>query len=147
MLNRVMYASDSIRQTQEAMFKLNRILKEKPLPEAASPVLPRDGGIEFRDVTFAYPGMEYRHRNAVSNTRPWRRAPEAPGVLRGTGHRRKSRFRKALKSRGKLKRRVHVNMVLFRQNIYLTNILPYRGKTTGLCVCQKRISMKKPAEP
>lgn len=64
MINRIMYASDSIRQTEEAMFKLNRILDEKPLPEAASPKTPKNGSIELKDVTFAYPGTE---RFALSN--------------------------------------------------------------------------------
>lgn len=58
MINRIMYASDSIRQTEEAMFKLNRILAEQPLPEAASPKAPKGADIAFRDVTFTYPGME-----------------------------------------------------------------------------------------
>lgn len=58
MINRIMYASDSIRQTKEAMFKLNRILEEKPLPQAAFPKTPQGAGVEFRDVTFTYPGMD-----------------------------------------------------------------------------------------
>jgi len=58
MINRIMYASDSIRQTQEAMFKLNRILDEKPLSEAASPKMPTGADVEFKNVTFTYPGME-----------------------------------------------------------------------------------------
>jgi len=64
MINRIMYASDSIRQTQEAMFKLNRILDEKPLEEAASPKAPKGADIVFKDVTFTYPNME---KPALSN--------------------------------------------------------------------------------
>lgn len=58
MLNRIMYASDAVRQTEEAMFKLNRILEEKPLPKAAAPKTPQGAVVEFRDVSFTYPGME-----------------------------------------------------------------------------------------
>jgi ATP-binding cassette subfamily B protein len=70
MLNRVMYASDSIRQTQEAMFKLNRILEEKPLAEAADPKIPQGAGIEFRNVTFTYPGMDKPALDRVSFSVP-----------------------------------------------------------------------------
>lgn len=58
MINRIMYASDAIRQTDEAMFKLNRILEEKPLPEPNNPKKPQGASVEFRSVTFRYPGTE-----------------------------------------------------------------------------------------
>ncbi len=66
MINRIMYASDAIRQTDEAMFKLNRILEEKPLPEPKAPKKPRGGGVEFRNVTFCYPGTEKPALDQVS---------------------------------------------------------------------------------
>lgn len=58
MINRIMYASDAVRQTNEAMFKLNRILEESPLPESSLPQKPRDASVEFKNVTFCYPGTE-----------------------------------------------------------------------------------------
>ncbi len=70
MINRIMYASDSIRQTQEAMFKLNRILDETTLPQAAAPKMPVGAGVEFRDVTFTYPGMEKEALKHVSFSVP-----------------------------------------------------------------------------
>ncbi|MDL2288177.1 ABC transporter ATP-binding protein/permease [Oscillospiraceae bacterium OttesenSCG-928-F05] len=70
MLNRIMYASDSIRQTQEAMFKLNRILAESPLPEAANPKTPQGADIEFRNVSFSYPGTEKPALSHVSFSVP-----------------------------------------------------------------------------
>lgn len=66
MINRIMYASDSIRQTDEAMFKLNRILAEEPLAETASPKQPQGAEVAFRDVTFTYPGMETPAISGVS---------------------------------------------------------------------------------
>lgn len=58
MINRIMYASDAVRQTDEAMFKLNRILEEKPLPEPKAPKKPQGASVEFQNVTFRYPGTE-----------------------------------------------------------------------------------------
>jgi len=66
MINRIMYAGDSIRQTQEAMFKLNRILDERPLTEPTSPKKPNGADIVFNDITFAYPGMDKAALNHVS---------------------------------------------------------------------------------
>lgn len=70
MINRIMYASDSIRQTEEAMFKLNRILDEKPLAETTFPKIPKNAGVEFKNVTFTYPGMEKPALNSVSFSVP-----------------------------------------------------------------------------
>ena len=66
MINRVMYASDAVRQTQEAMFKLNRILDEQPLTVAALPKKPKGADVVFKDVTFTYPGMDKPALNHVS---------------------------------------------------------------------------------
>lgn len=68
MINRIMYASDSVRQTDEAMFKLNRILAEKPLPEPADPKTPQGANVAFEQVTFTYPGMERPALSGVSFT-------------------------------------------------------------------------------
>lgn len=58
MINRIMYASDSIRQIDEAMFKLRRILDEKPLPEGTGLKVPKEADITFKDVSFTYPKMD-----------------------------------------------------------------------------------------
>jgi len=70
MINRIMYASDAVRQTDEAMFKLNRILEEKPLPEPNVPKKPQGASIEFRNVTFYYNGMEKPALDHVSFSVP-----------------------------------------------------------------------------
>ncbi len=70
MINRVMYASDAVRQTDEAMFKLNRILEEKPLPEPKAPKKPQGASVAFQDVTFRYPGTEKPALDHVSFTVP-----------------------------------------------------------------------------
>lgn len=68
MINRIMYASDAVRQTDEAMFKLNRILEEKPLSEPTSPKKPQSASVEFKEVTFYYPNTEKPALNQVSFT-------------------------------------------------------------------------------
>ena len=37
MINRIMYASESVMEANEAMMKLDQILEQKPLEESASP--------------------------------------------------------------------------------------------------------------
>lgn len=70
MINRIMYASDAVRQTDEAMFKLNRILEEKPLPEPTAPKKPQGASVEFQNVTFCYPGTENPALDYVSFSVP-----------------------------------------------------------------------------
>lgn len=70
MINRIMYASDAVRQTDEAMFKLNRILEEKPLPEPTAPKKPQGASVEFQNVTFCYPGTENPALDHVSFSVP-----------------------------------------------------------------------------
>lgn len=56
MINRIMYASQSVMEANEAMIKLDQILEQKPLAETASPKTPKGAQVDFRDVTFTYPG-------------------------------------------------------------------------------------------
>lgn len=68
MINRVMYASESVMEANEAMMKLDEILQEKPLPEAAAPRRPVGTEVSFEHVTFRYPGTERPALNDVSFT-------------------------------------------------------------------------------
>lgn len=56
MLMRVMYASEAKMQADEAIKKLGEIMEAQPLKEAERPAGAKDNSVEFRDVTFAYPG-------------------------------------------------------------------------------------------
>lgn len=58
MINRIMYASQSVLEANEAVYKMNEILSNQPLEEAPRPVSPTGAQIEFHNVTFTYPGAE-----------------------------------------------------------------------------------------
>lgn len=58
MINRIMYASQSVMEADEAMMKLDRILDEKPLPEAEHPQTPKNARVDFEAVRFTYPGAK-----------------------------------------------------------------------------------------
>ena len=56
MINRIMYASESVMEANEAMMKLDEILEQKPLTRAAAPKKAAGADISFENVTFSYPG-------------------------------------------------------------------------------------------
>lgn len=56
MMTRIMYASESLMQADEAVRKLDEILQTAPLQEPTQPQQPKNTAITFRDVTFTYPG-------------------------------------------------------------------------------------------
>ena len=56
MLMRIMYASEAVMQADEAVRKLEEILAQPPLEEAAQPVTAKDSSVVFQDVLFTYPG-------------------------------------------------------------------------------------------
>lgn len=58
MINRVMYASESVMEADEAMMKLDEILQQKPLAKPALSRKPVKTDVEFDHVTFCYPGMK-----------------------------------------------------------------------------------------
>ena len=58
MINRVMYASESVMEADEAMMKLDEILQQKPLAKPAAPRKPAGTDVTFDHVTFRYPGAE-----------------------------------------------------------------------------------------
>lgn len=68
MINRIMYASESVMEADEAMMRLAEILDQKPLPEPAKPEEPLSSEVTFDHVTFRYPGMEHPTLDDVSFT-------------------------------------------------------------------------------
>lgn len=70
MINRIMYASESVMEANEAMLKLDEILKQQPLPKAVSPQKPKDASVSFEHVTFRYPGADRPALDDVSFTVP-----------------------------------------------------------------------------
>lgn len=70
MINRIMYASESVMEANEAMMKLDEILSQAPLQEPAQPQQPQGAQVEFQDVTFTYPGAGRPALEHVSFTVP-----------------------------------------------------------------------------
>ena len=70
MINRIMYASESVMEADEAMMKMDEILQNRPLPRAAIPQKPKGHDITFTDVTFRYPGAARPALDHVSFTVP-----------------------------------------------------------------------------
>ena len=68
MINRIMYASESVMEANEAMMKLDEILEQKPLEKPAQAQKPRGTQITFDHVTFRYPGTKRAALNQVSFT-------------------------------------------------------------------------------
>lgn len=64
MINRIMYASESVMEADEAMMKLDEILLERPLSNPSSALKPKGTDVVFDHVTFCYPGTE---RPALDN--------------------------------------------------------------------------------
>lgn len=70
MINRIMYGTQSVMEAKEAVYKLNELLSNEPLPEQASGKAPEDDRVEFKDVTFTYPGMDHPALSHVSFSVP-----------------------------------------------------------------------------
>nr|WP_330394704.1 ABC transporter ATP-binding protein [Lachnoclostridium sp. An131] len=68
MINRIMYASESVMEANEAMMKLDQVLEQKPLEETKNPKKPENETVSFEHVTFQYPGTERPALNDVSFT-------------------------------------------------------------------------------
>ena len=68
MINRIMYASESVMEANEAMMKLDQVLEQKPLEETKNPKKPENKTVSFEHVTFQYPGTERPALNDVSFT-------------------------------------------------------------------------------
>ncbi|MDO4355182.1 MAG: ABC transporter ATP-binding protein [Clostridia bacterium] len=70
MTNRLMYAGQAFMEADEAVRRLDQILSVQPLPEARSAGRMRDASVEFRDVTFTYPGASLPALKHVSFQAP-----------------------------------------------------------------------------
>lgn len=68
MINRIMYASESVMEANEAMMKLDQVLEQKPLEETKNPKKPENETVSFEHVSFQYPGTERPALNDVSFT-------------------------------------------------------------------------------
>lgn len=68
MINRIMYASESVMEANEAMMKLDQILDQKPLEKPEDPRKPQGTAVAFRHVTFRYPGASRTALKDVSFT-------------------------------------------------------------------------------
>lgn len=66
MINRIMYASESVMEANEAMMKLDEIMEQPPLPAPKAPKTPQENRVAFEHVTFRYPGTERPALNDVS---------------------------------------------------------------------------------
>ncbi len=58
MINRIMYASESVMEAEEAVTRLDEIMQQQPLPKPAAPRRPGSHEIVFDQVTFRYPGAK-----------------------------------------------------------------------------------------
>ncbi len=68
MMNRIMYASESVMEADEAMMKLDEILQQQPLAKASAPRKPDGTDVVFDHVTFRYPGADRPALKDVSFT-------------------------------------------------------------------------------
>lgn len=64
MMNKILLASDNYMMAKEAARRIDEILQENPLPEPECPQHPNGASVEFRQVSFTYPGTE---RPALQN--------------------------------------------------------------------------------
>ncbi len=68
MMTRIMYASESLMQADEAVRKLEEIMAVQPLAEPVVPKMPKTFDIAFEEVTFHYPQAERAALDGVSFT-------------------------------------------------------------------------------
>ena len=70
MINRIMYASESVMEADEAVMKLDEILSQEPLPQPVASQKPAGSDITFDHVTFQYPDSSRPALQDVSFTVP-----------------------------------------------------------------------------
>lgn len=68
MMTRIMYASESLMEADEAVRKLEEIMTVKPLDEPIAPQSPKENDVVFEGVTFHYPGADRPALDGVSLT-------------------------------------------------------------------------------
>lgn len=70
MMNRVMFASEELMAAKSAVTRIEGILAEQPLKEAAKPEMPKDASVEFKNVSFSYPGTDKKVLDNVTFSIP-----------------------------------------------------------------------------
>lgn len=68
MINRIMYMSEAVMEANEAMGRLDEILKEEPLSETEMRGTPANASVAFDHVSFTYPGAARPALDNVSFT-------------------------------------------------------------------------------
>lgn len=66
MMNRIMFASEQLMAAKSAVSRIEAVLQEEPLKDAATPKEPKDSSIVFNNVSFTYPGAEKKALDNVS---------------------------------------------------------------------------------
>lgn len=66
MMNRVMFAGEQLMAAQSAVTRIEGILKEQPLADAAHTMEPKNASVTFENVSFSYPGTEVRALDGIS---------------------------------------------------------------------------------
>ena len=66
MMNRVMFASEQLMAAKSAMYRIEEVLHEQPLPEPAHSWKPKDASVAFENVSFCYPGTEEKALDHVT---------------------------------------------------------------------------------
>ena len=70
MMNRVMFASEELMAAKSAVTRIEGILAEQPLNETAKPEMPKDASVEFKNVSFSYPGTDKKVLDNVTFSIP-----------------------------------------------------------------------------
>ena len=66
MMNRVMFAGEQLMAAKSAVTRIEGILKEQPLVDAAHTMEPKNASVTFENVSFSYPGTEVRALDGIS---------------------------------------------------------------------------------
>ena len=82
MINRIMYVSQSVMEANEAVGKLDMILEHKPLIEPSVPKRPTGADVEFKNVSFTYPGA---NRLALENVSFYVKAGQTVALVGPSG--------------------------------------------------------------
>ncbi len=70
MMNRVMFASEELMAAKSAVSRIVRIVAEQHLKEAAKPEMTKDASVEFKNVSFSYPGTDKKVLDNVTFSIP-----------------------------------------------------------------------------
>ncbi|WP_304942251.1 ABC transporter ATP-binding protein [Vallitalea guaymasensis] len=70
MISKIMYASDNIMITKEAVKRIDSILEQQPLVETKTPQVPVNPNIKFNNVSFSYPNSDKKALCGISFNLP-----------------------------------------------------------------------------